>query len=154
MSLQNYIGTHITDSPDATHQLASQLGTHLTGGEVVLLNGTLGAGKTHFVKGIAEALACDATEVTSPTFTLVNKYNGARLTLYHIDLYRLEPGFNAAAAVDLEELLTDLNAVIVIEWAERIAGYPLPQDATWHIDFTVVDDTTRRLQISVVDAAA
>jgi len=94
----------------------------------------LGAGKTVFVKGLAGALGIDAGEVTSPSFTLVNLHAG-RLSLYHIDLYRLDDGVSAAHAVDLDELLRDEGAVIVIEWAERLAGYPLPPNQ-WLIEIS------------------
>jgi tRNA threonylcarbamoyladenosine biosynthesis protein TsaE len=108
-----------------TFKLGEWIGRHLTGGEIVLLDGTLGAGKTIFVKGLASALGLDESDVTSPSFTLVNRYE-ARLTLYHLDLYRLSDGASAAYAVDLDELLLDEQAVIVIEWAERLRNYPLP----------------------------
>jgi tRNA threonylcarbamoyladenosine biosynthesis protein TsaE len=103
------------------------MGAQLVGGEIILLDGALGAGKTIFAKGIASALSIDTDEVTSPSFTLVNRYDEGRLTLYHLDLYRLNEGASAAHAVDLDELLTDESAVIIIEWAERMGRYPLPQ---------------------------
>ena len=102
-----------THRADETFALGKQIGSQLSGGEVLLLDGPLGAGKTVFVKGLASALDIDPEEVTSPSFTLVNPYAG-RLTLFHIDLYRLDEGAAAAHAVDLEELLTDERAVIVI----------------------------------------
>ncbi|MDQ1560020.1 MAG: tRNA threonylcarbamoyladenosine biosynthesis protein TsaE [Pyrinomonadaceae bacterium] len=108
-----------------TFMLGQWIGEHLRGGEIILLDGALGAGKTIFVKGLGGALGLDFNDVTSPSFTLVNRYD-ARLTLYHLDLYRLTDGASAAYAVDLDELLTDERAVIVIEWAERLRNYPLP----------------------------
>ena len=117
-------GEWISEDVAKTFSLGQQIGAHLIGGEILLLSGPLGAGKTVFVKGIAAALGLDPTEVTSPTFTLVNPYSG-RLTLYHIDLYRLDEGVSAAHAVDLDELLVDEKAVMVIEWAERLGRYPL-----------------------------
>jgi tRNA threonylcarbamoyladenosine biosynthesis protein TsaE len=112
-------------SESETFDLGVRLGADLTGGEVILLDGPLGAGKTVFVKGLAHALGIDREEVTSPSFTLVNPHQG-RLLLYHIDLYRLDEGATAAHAVDLDEILTDERAVVVIEWAERLGRYPLP----------------------------
>lgn len=114
-----------------TFALGKQLGEQLSGGEILLLDGPLGAGKTVFVKGVASALGIDPEEVTSPSFTLVNPYKG-RLPLFHIDLYRLDEGAAAANAVDLEELLSDERAVVVIEWAERLGQYPLPANV-WRI---------------------
>lgn len=118
-------------SHDAAHTFAigKQIGTQLRGGEILLLDGPLGAGKTVFVKGLASALGIDPEEVTSPSFTLVNPYSG-RLLLFHIDLYRLAEGASSAHAIDLEELLADEHAVLVIEWAERLGRYPLPANAS------------------------
>src|SRR5215831_4577154 len=99
-----------------TFALGQRLGADLRGGEILLLDGPLGAGKTMLVKGIAAALGIDREEVTSPSFTLVNPLAGS-LLLYHIDLYRLNAGASAAHAVDLDEILTDEQAVVIIEWA-------------------------------------
>lgn len=129
-----------------TFGLGGRIGNQLTGGEILLLSGPLGAGKTVFVKGLASALGLDPEEVTSPSFTLVNPYAG-RLPLYHIDLYRLDEGAAAAHAVDLDELLMDESAVIVIEWAERLRAYPLPPKR-WRITISGDGDEPRRIQIS------
>ena len=125
-STENKIATArwISNSPAETFSLGEKVGSELSGGEIILLSGALGAGKTMFVKGLANALGVDPEEVTSPSFTLVNPYD-AKLMLYHIDLYRLEEGPTAAHAVDLDELLSDEQAVIVMEWAERLGNYPL-----------------------------
>ena len=120
-------GEWTSHSDEETLELGARLAEQFTGGEIVLLDGPLGAGKTIFVKGVASGLNIDVDEVTSPSFTLVNPHQG-RLTLYHLDLYRLDEGPAAAHAVDLEELLADEQAVIVIEWAERISGYRWPSD--------------------------
>src|SRR6185503_214422 len=121
----------LSHSQSETFALGERLGADLTGGEIILLNGPLGAGKTVMVKGIATALGLDQEEVTSPSFTLVNPHHG-RLLLYHIDLYRLDAGASAAHAVDLDEILTDEAAVVIIEWAERMGHYPLPAGA-WRV---------------------
>jgi tRNA threonylcarbamoyladenosine biosynthesis protein TsaE len=118
-------GEVVTQSPEETFEFGRWLGRELNGGDVVLLDGCLGAGKTLLAKGIAAGLGIDADEVTSPSFTLVNRHAG-RLTLYHIDLYRLPEGPTAAYAVDLDEMLAEQDSVIVIEWAERMKSYPLP----------------------------
>src|SRR6266850_8463942 len=117
-----------SNATSETFDMGGRIGSQLSGGEILLLHGPLGAGKTVFVKGVASALDIDPEEVTSPSFTLVNPYAG-RLLLYHIDLYRLDEGASAAHAVDLDELLMDERAVIVIEWAERLGRYPLPPNA-------------------------
>ena len=118
-------GESISNSPSETFAMGHKLGERLLGGEILLLSGPLGAGKTVFVKGLADGIGVDPEEVTSPSFTLVNPYAG-RLALYHLDLYRLDEGASAAHAVDLDELLMEEDAVIVIEWAERMGSYPLP----------------------------
>ncbi len=139
-------GEWISESPEETFNLGAQIGGHLAGGEILLLDGALGAGKTVLAKGIASALGVDSDEVTSPSFTLVNIYHG-RLTLYHIDLYRLNEGAAAAHAVDLDEILSDERAVILIEWAERMGRYPLPS-TVWHISMTGGGDEARKIVIS------
>jgi tRNA threonylcarbamoyladenosine biosynthesis protein TsaE len=129
-----------------TFNLGVRLGADLAGGEVILLDGALGAGKTVFVKGLAHALGIDREEVTSPSFTLVNPHQG-RLLLYHIDLYRLDEGATAAHAVDLDEILTDEHAVVVIEWAERLGRYPLPTNV-WRISIKGDGDEPRHITIT------
>src|SRR6185503_21126155 len=121
----------VSKSEAETFNLGVQLGEDLAGGEVILLNGALGAGKTILAKGLAQGLEIDSEDVTSPSFTLVNPHQG-RLLLYHIDLYRLNEGASAAYAVDLDEILTDEKAVVIIEWAERMRPYRLPAGA-WQI---------------------
>ena len=139
------VGEWLSESVSETFTLGSRIGEQLVGGEILLLNGALGAGKTILVKGIAAALGVDTEEVTSPSFTLVNPHQG-RLLLYHIDLYRLDAGVVAAHAVDLDELLTNENAVIVIEWAERLGNYRLPADF-WRIGISGDGDDLRRITV-------
>jgi tRNA threonylcarbamoyladenosine biosynthesis protein TsaE len=147
-STQRYIpaGEWQSNSACQTFDLGKQIGGQLTGGEILLLNGPLGAGKTVLVKGIAAALDFDPAEVTSPSFTLVNPYVG-RLQIFHIDLYRLDEGASAAHAVDLEELLNNERAVLVIEWAYRMGPYPLPANV-WHITIVGDGDEPRKISIS------
>ena len=139
-------GEWVSQEPGETFSLGKKLGKQLAGGEILLLSGALGAGKTIFVKGIAAALGIDPDEVTSPSFTLVNPYAG-RLPLFHIDLYRLDQGASAAHAVDLDELLGNEHAVIVIEWAERLGGYPLPANV-WRIAISGDGDDSREISIN------
>ena len=138
-------GEWLSGSVDETFKLGAQIGEQLRGGEIFLLSGQLGAGKTVFVKGLATGLGI-TEEVTSPSFTLVNPYHG-RLALYHIDLYRLDEGAAAAHAVDLDELLTNEQVVIVIEWAERLGRYPLP-DTIWRVGISGDGEDPRRISIS------
>jgi tRNA threonylcarbamoyladenosine biosynthesis protein TsaE len=110
-------GRFVTASEDETRALARQLAAGLDAGATLLLSGDLGAGKTAFVRGLAEGLGIDPGEVTSPTFTLVHEYRGGRLPLVHVDLYRLD-------RADLDEIGLDgdlaAQGVLAIEWAERL----------------------------------
>ena len=140
-------GTWTSHNPEETFDAGRRVGERLAGGEVLLLSGTLGAGKTVFTKGLAAGLGLDPAEVSSPSFTLVNRHGGGRLVLYHLDLYRLAEGHSAAHAVELDELLADESAVIVIEWAERMGRYPLPP-STWRITIEGDGEEPRRVTIS------
>ncbi|HXF11217.1 MAG TPA: tRNA (adenosine(37)-N6)-threonylcarbamoyltransferase complex ATPase subunit type 1 TsaE [Desulfuromonadaceae bacterium] len=116
--------TFISHSPEDTESLGERFGRVAQRGLVIALSGDLGAGKTQFVKGLARGLGI-STRVHSPTFTLVNEYNGGRLKLFHLDLYRLETKEQVLSA-GVEEFL-DPDGVAVIEWAERFLGkHPTP----------------------------
>jgi tRNA threonylcarbamoyladenosine biosynthesis protein TsaE len=112
------------NSPAETEARAAALASRLHGGEVLLLHGELGAGKTAFVRGLARGLDCDPTEVASPTFVLLTSYPG-RLTLHHADLYRLA-GDGDEDELGLDELPGE-HGVLAIEWAERLARVPWPR---------------------------
>lgn len=116
LKLQEYI----CQTPEETFALGEKLGESLQGGEVILLEGGLGAGKTLFTKGILYSLDFDIDEVTSPSFTLVNRYD-AKFKVFHLDLWRIEA--NAAFAVGLDELLEEENSIVIIEWSERLGNY-------------------------------
>lgn len=118
---ETYFGEFTTHSPEETFKLARSIGRRLEGGEVFLLSGELGAGKTVFAKGLAAGLDIDPSDVTSPTFTLINAHAG-RLRFYHVDLYRLDSG--AHRDLGLEEIFDHERAVTLIEWAERLALVP------------------------------
>lgn len=118
--------THVCLSPEATFELGAELGRRLRGGDAVLLHGGLGAGKTLFTKGVLSALDFDIDEVTSPSFTLVNLYRTDDVDVYHIDLWRIDEGSDAAFGVGLDEIVEQENAVVIIEWAERLGGYRFP----------------------------
>ena len=117
---QSLNAEYICKSPEETVNLGEKLGESLNGGEVVLLSGGLGAGKTLFTKGVLYALRYDAREVTSPSFTLVNLYKTEKFEVYHIDFWRLDNVEDVASAVGLEEILEDETAVVIIEWSERL----------------------------------
>jgi tRNA threonylcarbamoyladenosine biosynthesis protein TsaE len=140
-------GELISSSPEETFEAGRRVGERLAGGETLLLSGALGAGKTVFVKGLAAGLGLDPAEVSSPSFTLVNSYAEGRLPLHHIDLYRLAEGASSAHAVDLDELLTDERAVVVIEWAERMGRYPLPPPV-WRVSIEGDGEEPRRISVA------
>ncbi|MEO8678299.1 MAG: tRNA (adenosine(37)-N6)-threonylcarbamoyltransferase complex ATPase subunit type 1 TsaE [Vicinamibacterales bacterium] len=121
--------TFASNSEDDTRAFAARLAGTLVPGAVLLLSGDLGAGKTAFVRGLAEGLGIDPGEVTSPTFTLVHEYRGGRLPLIHVDLYRLD-------AADLDELGLDtdlaIEGVVAVEWSERLTR-ALPGALAIHI---------------------
>lgn len=104
---------YVSHSIAETNQIAQQLASTLHGGEVVLLSGDLGAGKTAFVKGLALALGI-REQVTSPTFTLMNTYQGTSLTLHHFDFYRIGEGDTEALGFD--EFFHAPDSVCCIEW--------------------------------------
>ncbi len=117
---QSLNAEYICRTPEETFDLGEKLGESLKGGEVVLLSGGLGAGKTLFTKGVLYALRYDVDEVTSPSFTLVNFYKTEKFEVYHIDFWRLDNVEDVAAAVGLDEILEDETAVVIIEWSERL----------------------------------
>ena len=129
----------LTHSEDETQAVARALAARLAAGDVVLLSGQLGAGKTAFVRGLAAGLGIDPDEVCSPTFTLVHEYRGGRLTLYHADLYRLEKA--ATGDLGLEEMGAR-DGVLAIEWPDRLT-HALPGAIPVQIEIT--GDTTRRI---------
>lgn len=105
-------------SEDETRAIAAALAATLQPGDVVLLSGDLGAGKTAFVRGLAEGLGLPPNIVTSPTFTLVHEYCGGRLPLVHVDLYRL--GTAELAEIGLDDDLAAAG-VVAVEWPERLS---------------------------------
>ena len=113
----------VTKSEAETVRLGKSLAADLQAGDVVLLEGVLGAGKTALARGIAAGLGVPEEEVRSPTFTLVNPYRG-RLPVYHVDLYRIE-GARDLDELGLEEIL-GTDGVAIVEWAERLASWRPP----------------------------
>ena len=133
--------TTILQSVEETVALGKTLGTTLRRGDVLALCGGLGAGKTHFVKGIAAGLGA-ASGVTSPTFTLIHEYPGGRLPLYHFDFYRLE-NEDEALRIGLDEYL-DGDGVTAIEWADKFPAL-LPPHTRW-LHFTTREDGAREVR--------
>jgi tRNA threonylcarbamoyladenosine biosynthesis protein TsaE len=126
MNERDFEGEFVCDSPEDTFDLGEKIGESLAGGEMILLSGGLGAGKTLLTKGILYALHFDVDEVTSPSFTLVNLYKTERFDVYHIDLWRVDENSDAAFAVGLSEIIEDETAVVIIEWSERLKNFSFP----------------------------
>jgi tRNA threonylcarbamoyladenosine biosynthesis protein TsaE len=129
-------------SAEETRRLGGRLGALLKAGDVVLLSGELGAGKTVFVQGIARGMGF-AGSVSSKSFVLLGEYAG-RVRLYHADLYRLEEP-EQVLELALDEISAD--GVLVVEWPERAGGGVLPDEHV-RIEFEVTAEETRALQVS------
>lgn len=142
------VDTLHTSSEAGTSQAGERLAATLGGGEVILLTGELGAGKTAFVRGLARGLGASPDEVSSPTFTLIQEYRGGRATLHHVDLYRLAPA--EILDLGLDELISG-GDVVAIEWAERWAERPV--DA---IEVTIAGEEgdSRRIEIRRLERGA
>jgi tRNA threonylcarbamoyladenosine biosynthesis protein TsaE len=132
----------ITRSPEETRTVGQKIARLLLPGDILLLHGDLGAGKTEFVRGLSLGLGLPPDQVSSPTFALVHEYPG-RIPLIHIDLYRL-PVLEVEFLMELEEYWQQ-PVITVIEWAERLAS-DLPAD---YLDISLawLDDELRSLTI-------
>jgi tRNA threonylcarbamoyladenosine biosynthesis protein TsaE len=135
-------------SAGETEALGIRLACALTGGTVVTLAGELGAGKTVLVRGIACGLNMPpGVVVTSPTYVLQHIYRGGRLTLYHIDAYRMVGGAGEFEASGLDECLNDERGIVCVEWPERLPGVKWPED---HVAVQIdhADPTKRKITIT------
>lgn len=130
-------------SPKATEESGERLAACLQGGEVLLLVGDLGSGKTTFVRGLARGLGVDDPGgVSSPSYTIVNEHAGGRLLLVHADLYRLD----RAEEIDdlaLEDLMSE-KSVLAIEWGDRL---PSPPPGARTVEFIIVSPAKRRIRL-------
>ncbi len=140
----------VSESPDETFKAGEDLGVRLEAGDLVLLTGGLGAGKTLFTKGILHGLDFDIDEVTSPSFTLVNLYKTERFDVYHIDLWRLETSSNPAMAVGLDEILENPDAVTIIEWADRLGAIAVDNN-TISVTIDGDGDEPRKIEFTGTD---
>jgi len=130
--------TTLTHSESETAAVGRDLAASLIAGSVVLLHGDLGAGKTAFVRGLAEGLGAPPEEVSSPTFTLMQEYRGGRVVLVHVDLYRLDDP-REIDDLGLEEV--GQASVLAIEWAEKLPR-PIPGAIDVRIDHAGGDTRT------------
>jgi tRNA threonylcarbamoyladenosine biosynthesis protein TsaE len=130
-----------TASETETAAVGRDLAQSLRPGDTVLLHGELGAGKTAFVRGLAEGLGVPPGDVSSPTFTLIQEYRGGRLPLFHVDLYRLDDP-REIDDLGLEEIAA--GGVVAIEWAEKLRQPPAEAIA---VRITHGDGDSRTIQI-------
>lgn len=135
----------ITHSPEETIAFGRSLAGELKPPALILLRGELGAGKTTLVKGIAEGFAAASQDdVTSPTFTLVHEYRAPKVTLFHIDLYRVDTQ-RELDTLGLDDLLAE-NGILLIEWGEKFAQ--LERDRDLEITLEQVGDRERRILLN------
>jgi tRNA threonylcarbamoyladenosine biosynthesis protein TsaE len=135
--------TRVARSVAETERFGEALAGGLAAGDVVLLTGPLGAGKTRLVAGLARGIGCKA-RVRSPSFAIINEYHGGALPLLHVDLYRLEG--RAAEDLGLEERLED--SVLAAEWGERLPGR-LTRDVLT-LTFEIRSENERAIHASAV----
>ena len=140
-----------TNSPEETAELAVRLAEGLTAGTVICLEGDLGAGKTLFVKSLAGAIGVRG-EVTSPTFNLLNIYEGGRFPVYHFDLYRLESE-DELEEIGFYEYSAVPDGLVLIEWADKFPEV-LPEDYIRLKIGRLEGDSRRRLTFSAAGEAA
>ena len=137
---------YTSDSVRRTESIAAELSRTLELGSCVALHGELGAGKTQFVRGLVRGLGGPERAVSSPTFVLLNVYPGGRLTVYHLDAYRVT-GPGDFEAIGFLELL-EQGGLVVVEWPQRVAGLIPPNHVSVRID--VIDESTRRITLERV----
>jgi tRNA threonylcarbamoyladenosine biosynthesis protein TsaE len=141
MPLEDFYNKNfLSNSEEETLSIAKSFGRELEGREIILLEGELGAGKTIFVKGLAEGAGVEnPDEVNSPSFTILNIYHG-KFPIYHFDLYRVEDD----PEIEISDFIGE--GVVVIEWAdrlrERLEGIS--------IKIEIIDETKRRIKISLI----
>ena len=130
-----------TAGEEETSAVGGQLASQLRPGDVILLTGELGAGKTAFVRGLARALGVPAEDVTSPTFTLVQEYRGPQGTLFHVDLYRLTPP--QVDDLGLDEMMGE--GILAVEWPDR---WPDPPASVYDVRIEHRGGDWRRVRVT------
>ena len=135
----------ITHSAAQSRRIAATLAQRLRAGQCIALHGELGAGKTEFVRGLVQGLGGKGRVVHSPTFVLLNVYSTRRMNVYHLDAYRVAAA-DDFSAIGFEELL-EQNGLVVVEWADRVAGI-LPPNCV-EVNIESLGTTRRRIRIRV-----
>ena len=140
------IREYITHSAEETVALGRELALMLKSARMVILRGDLGAGKTTLVKGIAESLqAASRDDITSPTFTLIHEFRGPEVTLYHVDLYRIETE-RELLTLGLDELFAEPGNLVLLEWGEKFARFRQERDVEIVIERT--GESERRIVVN------
>jgi tRNA threonylcarbamoyladenosine biosynthesis protein TsaE len=135
----------VTHSAEETIALGRSLAPTLKSARMVVLRGDLGAGKTTLVKGIAEGLqAASQDDVTSPTFTLIHEYRGPEVSLYHVDLYRIETA-RELDTLGLDELFAENGNLVLLEWGEKFSRFEAECDVMISIERR--GEQERRIQV-------
>jgi len=142
----------ISTSAAATESIGEGLADRLRPGDVVLLEGDLAAGKTTLIRGLARALGGDENDVSSPTFVLLQSYSCDHrpiARIHHVDLYRLGEKVSDLREIGIEEVLSDPDAVIAVEWPKDVLATWIPHDARiWRVVITTEADDSRRIEIT------
>jgi tRNA threonylcarbamoyladenosine biosynthesis protein TsaE len=137
--------THPSDSVDQTEAIAGDLARSLRAGDVIALEGDLGAGKTQFVRGLVKAFGGDGRAVSSPTYVLLHVYPTPTLTIYHLDAYRVH-GPADFEQIGFEELL-EQGGIVVLEWPSRVPGL-LPEQVV-RVQVETTGETSRGITIEL-----
>jgi tRNA threonylcarbamoyladenosine biosynthesis protein TsaE len=133
-----------THSEEETRAFGARMAAGLKDGQVVLIAGPLGAGKTCLVKGICQGLGVDPDEASSPSFTLIQEYTGGRLKVFHVDLYRLQGGRDLDS-LGLEEIFGASGSVSLVEWPDKLG--PHAPESAWYVEMERVEENTRIIRV-------
>ena len=120
---------HTINNEAAMLECGAEVAADLKGGDVLALCGQLGAGKTHFVKGIVRGLGGDPDHVTSPTFTLVHEYTDGRVPVFHFDFYRVDSA-EEALRIGWDDYVEEAGGLVLVEWADKFPDL-MPKDTRW-----------------------
>lgn len=133
-----------THSVEETLKAAEQLAAQLNAGDVILYTGEMGAGKTHFTKGIARYFGIEQS-VSSPTFALVNEYHGEKMSVFHFDLFRID-SFDDLYAIGFFDYL-DRGGILAVEWSENIPALAEELESVWTVDIQKIGEESRKITI-------
>ncbi len=143
--------TRRSNSPETTVDVGRSLAAALAAGDVILLEGDLAAGKTTLTRGLVEGLGGDGKDVSSPTFVLIQSYPcalDAIRCLHHVDLYRVGDTVADLRELGLDDILSDPEAVVAVEWPKNTLANWIPPDARmWRVRLTLTDTSARDIEI-------